>query len=210
MIHETWERTHFGLGAFLLSMRMWEAGTMETVYCSACGKIMSAAAHSCPECGHPTAVGHGPAVRPAIVPFEPRGLLGSALTTALPKVAFGDAVRSYFTNYAVFSGRARRSEYWFAALFLVIIALPISLLDAITNPGDDVGFFTVLSLLLALATFIPSLAIASRRLHDADTSFGYYFMFLIPLVGVILLIVKLAEDGTPGTNRFGESTKYSA
>jgi uncharacterized membrane protein YhaH (DUF805 family) len=47
------------------------------------------------------------------------------------------------------------------------------------------------------------------RLHDADTSFGYYFIVLIPLVGIVLLIVKLAEEGTPGTNRFGESPKYS-
>lgn len=173
---------------------------------------MSAAARACPDCGHPNSVTPGPIATGVISPpaLSPRGLLGPMLTVDSPKMTFGDAIRSYFTNYAVFSGRARRSEYWFAALFLAIIALPISLLDSITNSSGDIGFFTVLSLLLSLATLVPSLAIASRRLHDADTSFGYYFMFLIPLVGVILLIIKLVEDGTPGTNRFGESTKYSA
>lgn len=184
---------------------------METVYCSACGKVMSAVARACPDCGHPNSVIPGPIERGVISPagVSPRGLLGPILTVDSPKMTFGDAIKSYFANYAVFSGRARRSEYWFAALFLAIIGLPISLLDSITNPSGDIGFFTVVSLLFSLATFIPSLAIASRRLHDADTSFGYYFMFLIPLVGIILLIIKLAEDGTPGTNRFGESTKYS-
>jgi uncharacterized membrane protein YhaH (DUF805 family) len=183
---------------------------METVYCSACAKVMSAAAQACPECGHPTAAARGPVAQALNAPFDPRGVLGPVLTVASPKISFGDAVKSFFTNYAVFSGRARRSEYWFAVLFLFLISLPVSLLDAITNPGGDFGVFTALSLLLSLATLIPSLAIASRRLHDADTSFGYYFMVLIPLVGLILLVVKLAQDGTPGANRFGESTKYLA
>lgn len=168
---------------------------------------MSSAAMACPECGHPNGAASGPA--PASVGFAPRGLLGPVLTVSSPSMQFGDAIRSFFQNYAVFSGRARRSEYWFAQLFIVLIGTPISLLDAIVNPGDEVGLFTVLGLLWSLAVFIPSLAIASRRLHDADTSFGYYFIVLIPLVGIILLIVKLAEDGTPGTNRFGESPKYS-
>ncbi len=179
---------------------------METVYCSACGKVMSSAAHACPECGHPNSGGPAPV---SAVGFVPRGLLGPALTVAAPTMQFGEAIKSFFKNYAVFSGRARRSEFWFAALFISLIGTPISLLDAIVNPGDEIGFFTVLGLLWSLAVFIPSLAIASRRLHDADTSFGYYFIFLIPLVGIILLIVKLVEDGTPGTNRFGPSPKYS-
>ena len=180
---------------------------METVYCSACGKVMSSAAMACPECGHPNSAAAGPA--PSSAGFVPRGVLGAVLTVSSPPVQFGDAIRSFFRNYAVFSGRARRSEYWFAALFIALIGTPISVLDAIVNPGDEFGVFTVLGLLWSLAVFIPSLAIASRRLHDTDTSFGYYFMILIPLVGAILLLIKLAEDGTPGTNRFGDSPKFS-
>lgn len=166
---------------------------------------MSYAAQACPECGHPNSLSSGP-IPPIAV--APRGLLGTALSTASPKMQFGDAIKSFFINYAVFSGRARRSEYWFAILFVAIIGTPISLLDGIVNPGGDFGIFTGLGLLWSLATFIPSLAIASRRLHDANTSFGYYFMVLIPLVGIILLIVKLAEEGTPGANRFGDSRKF--
>ena len=162
---------------------------------------------ACPECGHPNSAAPGPT--PSSVGFAARGLLGPVLTVSSPPMQFGDAIRSFFQNYAVFSGRARRSEYWFAQLFIVLIGAPISILDAIVNPGEEFGFFTAIGLLWSLAVFIPSLAIASRRLHDADTSFGYYFIVLIPLVGIILLIVKLAEDGTPGTNRFGESPKYS-
>jgi uncharacterized membrane protein YhaH (DUF805 family) len=179
---------------------------METVYCAACGKVMSVTAQACPDCGHPNR-----AVRRATAPVSaaPAGLVSGGRLVASPTMAFSDAIKSFFTNYAVFSGRARRSEYWLATLFVTIISLPISFLDTIVSPGDEFGVFTALGFLWSLATFIPSLAIASRRLHDTDTSFGYFFMILIPIVGVILLIVKLAEDGTRRTNRFGESTKYS-
>lgn len=176
---------------------------METVYCSACGKVMSSAAHACPECGHPNSGGPAPV---SAVGFVPRGLLGPVLTVASPIMPFGEAIKSFFKNYAVFSGRARRSEYWFAALFTWLISIPVSLLDAIISPNAEIGLFTTL---WSLAILIPSLAIISRRLHDADTSFGYFFLVFIPLVGLILLIIKLVEEGTPGTNRFGPSPKYS-
>lgn len=168
---------------------------------------MSAAARACPECGHPNEL--APSSHAAPVGFAPRGLIGPVLTVSSPSMQFGDAVKSFFKNYAVFSGRARRSEYWFAVLFIALIGTPISILDAIVNPGDEFGVFNALGLVWSLVTLVPSLAIASRRLHDADTSFGYYFMIFIPLVGAILLIVKLATEGTPGQNRFGESPKFS-
>ena len=178
---------------------------METVYCAACGKVMSSASQGCPDCGHPNRSFPGIAI--PVTEAAP-GYVSHRMSVASPTMSFGEAIKSFFANYAVFSGRARRSEYWLATLFVTIISLPLSFLDMIVSPGDEVGVFTVLGFLWSLATFIPSLAIASRRLHDTDTSFGYVFMILIPLIGAILLIVKLAEDGTRGANRFGESTKY--
>lgn len=178
---------------------------METIYCSACGDEMSAAALACPKCGHPSGVQNAGSPLPSF-----RGIQGPVLTNVAEKTSFGDAIKLFFKKYADFSGRARRSEYWFAYLFTVLIGLPLSVLAQAIDGAEEFGFFSFISFAWGLAIFIPGLAIVSRRLHDADTSFGYFFMVLIPLVGPILLIIKLAEDGTPGANRFGESNKYFA
>ncbi len=177
---------------------------MDTVYCSACGEAMSAAAVACPKCGQP----NGSLSASKTSPLT-RGLQGPALSTVRAQTSFGDAIKLFFGKYADFTGRARRSEYWFAYLFTIIVGFPLSFLSTSID-GESFGFFSFLSLAWSLAVLIPSLAIVSRRLHDADTSFRYFFIFLIPFVGIILLIIKLAKDGTPGTNRFGESNKYFA
>ena len=164
---------------------------MQTVYCTACGSDMSVAAVACPKCGHP----NGSQARTSSSSTSPSSFYASAMN-ATPKMEFGEAVKTFFRKYTDFKGRARRSEFWFAYLFTVIVSLPLSLLEI------------SLSLVWSLAILIPSLAVSSRRLHDTNTSFGYFWLILIPLVGIILLIVKWATDSTPGANRFGESTKY--
>lgn len=104
-------------------------------------------------------------------------------------------------NYANFSGRARRSEYWYFTLcnFLIIIALLIfSLLT---------GFGFILYILYALAMLVPSLAVIVRRLHDVGKSGWFYFISLIPLVGPIWLIVLFCTEGDSGPNQYGEDPK---
>jgi uncharacterized membrane protein YhaH (DUF805 family) len=119
---------------------------------------------------------------------------------------FDEAIKSLFSNYATFSGRARRSEFWFAHLFLSLSALSASIVDsALFGVGiDGIG---VLYTIFILATIVPSLAVTWRRLHDMGKSGGFFFIALIPLVGVILLIVWLATDSQPGPNKFGEPVK---
>jgi uncharacterized membrane protein YhaH (DUF805 family) len=165
---------------------------------------MSAAALSCPKCGHPNDAKAGASAIPGLA--QPTIPLASI---AAPRVEFAEAVKIFFRKYADFRGRARRSEFWFAYLFTVIVGLPFSLLNTALEGPDEFGFFSFLQLAWNLAVLIPSLAVTSRRLHDTNTSFGYFWLILIPIVGWILVIVKLAEDSTPGENRFGESSKYS-
>jgi uncharacterized membrane protein YhaH (DUF805 family) len=178
---------------------------MQTVYCTACGGDMSVAAIACPKCGHPN---NSQAVNSASGASTTSSGFSAEAIKATPKIEFGQAVKTFFQKYADFKGRARRSEFWFAYLFTVIVALPLSILDAAANGPEEFGFLTFLQLAWNLAILIPFLAVSSRRLHDTNTSFGYFWLILIPLVGIILLIVKWAEDGTAGPNRFGPSTKY--
>ena len=112
-------------------------------------------------------------------------------------------------KYAVFSGRSQRSEYWFFVLFYLIIYIVLAVLDALLGTiqsGTQVG---LLSGVFSLAMIVPSIAVAARRLHDTDRSGWWQLLVLIPLIGVIVLIVFLAQDTKPGENKYGPSPKGS-
>ncbi len=116
-----------------------------------------------------------------------------------------EAVKSVFGQYATFTGRARRSEYWYFTLFNFLVSLVISVLWAVILRGE--GSLNFLSGIWTLATFVPSLAVSIRRLHDTGKSGWYCLISLIPLVGAIILIVFLATDSQPGTNQYGPNPK---
>jgi uncharacterized membrane protein YhaH (DUF805 family) len=118
------------------------------------------------------------------------------------KMSFSEAIRSVLARYAVFGGRSRRSEYWFWTLAAVVVGVVIEVLLFISRP---LGL--TLELVFVLATFIPGLAVAVRRLHDTDRSGWWMFIALIPIIGTIVLIVFVATDGTPGPNKYGPSPK---
>ena len=77
-------------------------------------------------------------------------------------------------------------------------------------PFDVRKDFAFISLIANLALLLPSLAVTARRLHDTDRSAWWILIALIPLIGAIVLLVFLVQDGTPGPNRFGPSPKYDA
>ena len=111
-------------------------------------------------------------------------------------------------NYVGFSGRSRRSEYWYFTLFYLVIAIILSVLDGVLFGGFVDGNGTpVLSGLFMLAMLLPSIAVGIRRLHDTDRSGWWLLMGLVPLVGVIVLIVFFVQDSKPGDNRFGPNPK---
>ena len=117
-----------------------------------------------------------------------------------------EAVKSVFGKYATFSGRARRSEYWYFTLFNGIVILVLTALNHFLF-GDDGG--NKLGAIYLLVTFLPSLAVAVRRLHDVGKPGTYYFMNLIPVIGQIILLVKYVSDSEPGNNAFGPNPKMS-
>lgn len=102
-------------------------------------------------------------------------------------------------RYAKFDGRANRAEYWWYFLANLIVAVVLQLL------GNVSSIFSIVYLLYALAVFIPGLAVAIRRLHDTDKSGWFVLLALIPCVGVIILLVFFASEGTKGPNKYGAS-----
>lgn len=119
---------------------------------------------------------------------------------------FGEAIKTCFSKYADFSGRARRSEYWFWALFTGIAGYALGLIGGFIF-GADSPMSSLLSGLFGLAVLIPNLAVAWRRLHDIGKSGGGIFICLIPLVGWIIYLVWVCRDSQPGENRFGPDPK---
>jgi len=110
-------------------------------------------------------------------------------------------------NYAVFSGRARRMEYWMFALFNFIFAIAAMVLDNFLGLAiEDVGYGPFY-IIYALATLIPSLAASVRRLHDTSKSGWYLLLGLIPCVGGIILLVFMATAGDVGENEYGSDPK---
>ena len=99
-------------------------------------------------------------------------------------------------NYAKFEGRARREEFWYFLLFNFIVGIILSIISA-----------TVLYPIYALATIVPHIALAARRLHDTNRSGWWQLLAIIPLIGIIVLIVFYVQDSEKGDNRFGSNPK---
>ncbi len=109
-------------------------------------------------------------------------------------------------KYAVFTGRARRTEYWMFFLFNMIISFLLGLLDGVLIATSDtvIGF---LGLLYSLAVLLPGIAVSVRRLHDVGKSGWMLLVGLIPIIGTIWLIVLFATEGDRGANAYGPDPK---
>jgi uncharacterized membrane protein YhaH (DUF805 family) len=111
-------------------------------------------------------------------------------------MGFDEAVRRCLSKYTVFTGRARPSEFWwFMTLYLSAFVLTLAAL-ALSTGLAKAG-------LLAIAALTPpALAVMVRRLHDIGAA-GWTLIFLVPLIGQILMLVRLTRPSIPRLNRFG-------
>ena len=114
-------------------------------------------------------------------------------------------------NYANFNGRARRKEYWMYVLVQSIIMIGLMILDSILGldfelQGISLGY-GYLYLIGLIVHFIPSLAVLVRRLHDVGKSGWFYFIFLIPIIGIIWLLVLYCTEGQKQDNKWGPDPK---
>jgi len=111
-------------------------------------------------------------------------------------MTFIESVQTCYQKYANFDGTARRSEYWWFFLFAVIASAILGEIN------------TWLSVIFSLASLLPQIAVATRRLHDTDRSGWWQLLYFLPIVGPIILIVFLAQEGRP--NRYAVAPAYAA
>ncbi|MEO9322743.1 DUF805 domain-containing protein [Nocardioides sp. C4-1] len=120
-----------------------------------------------------------------------------------------EAVRAVLGKYADFSGRARRSEYWYWTLAVMLCYIPLYALLLVGIFADSTALAVVFGLVFfvfALGVLIPSIAVVVRRLHDTGKSGWFYFIGLIPFVGGLILLYFLVQDSTPD-NQYGPNPK---
>lgn len=108
-------------------------------------------------------------------------------------MSFAESIKVCFSKYADFKGCASRSEFWWWALFVLLVSMGLGI------------FSDKLSALFALATLVPYLAVGARRLHDTDRSGWLQLVGLIPFVGWIIVIYWLVQP-TRSPNRYGGAT----
>ena len=120
----------------------------------------------------------------------------------MAEMSFQDAVRTVFSKYVDFSGRARRAEYWWFALFNVIVLAILSAIQAALfhSPMGNVGILTGI---YQLGTLLPSLGVGVRRLHDVGRSGWWWLIAFIPIVGLLVLLYWAVSKGTDGPNEYG-------
>lgn len=107
------------------------------------------------------------------------------------------------TQYTDFKGRATRSQYWYFVLCYVIISIPFSIVDNIFKTQ-------LLTLILALALVVPSIAIGIRRLHDINKSGWWYLIALIPIAGPIALLVMFCLPTQPALSNKNSANQKKA
>ena len=118
---------------------------------------------------------------------------------------FFEAIKICLKKYFIIKGRASRSEYWFLQLLFTPLAMYVGFWsDPVSTGTIDPPPLYILSTIIVLFLFIPSITSQIRRFHDKDKSGWFIFINIIPLIGWLIALVMLLDKGTPGKNRFGE------
>jgi uncharacterized membrane protein YhaH (DUF805 family) len=130
-------------------------------------------------------------------------------------LTFTQALNSFWGNYRNFKGRARRSEYWFIQLFLVVTNLVAAVVDLALMNGDVDRFIAnggggIVGLIWIFATIVPAVAVLVRRLHDTGRSGWWALIGFVPVAGAIALLVFTVADSEAQQNSYGLSPKQVA
>lgn len=131
-------------------------------------------------------------------------------------MGFGDAINVCLKQkYASFQGRATRAEYWYFVLFAGLIAFAAAfvggILGAVFSGGDEdvaTGFAVVFYCIVALGLLCPSISVLVRRLHDTGRSGWWYWLFLIPYLGGIVVFVFTLLGSQQRDNEYGPYVVY--
>lgn len=165
------------------------------MFCSNCGTSAASQQVFCVSCGHRLNLQTQPAS--TFTNLSPQSRVDLDAVNAPKSMSFIETIKFSYKNYACFTGRASRSEYWYWVLYIWLgfIVSAISM--------ERSSFFVLLYLTFIFSAIIPGIARAVRRLHDIDKSGAFLFVGLVPLVGPILLLVWFCTKSDSAPNKYG-------
>jgi uncharacterized membrane protein YhaH (DUF805 family)/ribosomal protein L40E len=164
--------------------------------CSKCGVENAPLSGTCRRCGAVLASNSTVA----------RGPAGTRATQSNNESAIGWYLTT-LKKYAVFTGRARRKEFWYFFLFNNLILIALAILGSLFRSANGLSLFSVLAAVYAVATMVPALAVSVRRLHDVNLSGWLVALVAVPLVGGIILLILCAQDSKGHQNQHGPDPK---
>jgi uncharacterized membrane protein YhaH (DUF805 family) len=125
---------------------------------------------------------------------------------------FAQAVQRFYRNYATFSGRASRSEYWWTVLFFAIVYAVLYLLTLVLGlsigSANQTAAVVIISIfggiagIVFLGSLVPGIAVQVRRLHDANLSGAFWFLHFVPWVGALIVLILTVLPSDPYGVRF--------
>ena len=120
-------------------------------------------------------------------------------------MTFQKSVETCFKKYFVFDGRAKRSEFWWFALFCFIVGIVTAIVDVMIL-GYSPESYGPINIIFSVITFLPGIAVGARRLHDINRS-GWWQLIILTVIGIILLIIWWATVGQNKKNIHGSAIK---
>ena len=116
-----------------------------------------------------------------------------------------NAYKNFFKNYAEFTGRSTRSDYWWVWLGNFILSIPFwiiyfytvflsAVMDSVSDSASEatfmvLGLVVIIYAIFYLAILVPTLALSVRRLRDAGFHWAFIFLRFVPMGGLALLIL---------------------
>ncbi|WP_298858598.1 DUF805 domain-containing protein [uncultured Sulfitobacter sp.] len=117
---------------------------------------------------------------------------------------FMGALKDGFARFVDFKTRSTRSQYWWFTLWSIIVSVITGVIDLSLGMGDT----GPIGLMASLVFFLPSIAVAIRRLHDIGRTGWWMLLVFIPLIGWIVLIVFYCTKSEPTPNQWGPEPQH--
>lgn len=112
-------------------------------------------------------------------------------------------------NYATFSGRATRQQYWMYILFYIVFYFVAVMLDITLGQFDKEKMSGFISTVYTFGLLLPTIAILARRLHDIGRSSWWILLIVIPVIGSLVILIFTLMDSQKDENKYGVSLKYA-
>ena len=133
-------------------------------------------------------------------------MLETKTTKSYKKMGLIEANKICFYKYFDFKGRARRAEYWYFILFIILVSFILGFIEGFTGAFDNTDR-SIYADIFSIFIIIPSISVSVRRLHDINRSGWWVLLTFLIIIGSIILLIWHCKDSDKEINRFGPNPK---